>query len=241
MPGLGTIINIVGIFLGGMFGIFFGKLIKPEMQKTLVAGNGVCVLFIGITGVLEKMVIVKKNTITTRGMLMLIICLGLGTLVGEIIDIEGKIEGFGNWLKVKTGNTKDATFVEGFVLASLTVCIGAMAIVGSIEDSLMHNPSILISKTILDFIIIMVMTSSLGKGCMFSFVSVGILQGSVTILAHFAKPIMTKDALRNLSLVGAVLIFCVGLNLLRDKKIRAANMLPALVFAIIWAFTPLPI
>ena len=114
-----------------------------------------------------------------------------------------------------------------------------MAIVGSIKDGIEKDPSILITKAILDLIIIAVMTCAMGKGCIFSLIPVGILQGGVTLLAGFLSPLMTQAALDNLSLVGSVQIFCVGINLVFDKKLRIANMLPAIVFAAIAAFLPI--
>ena len=143
-------------------------------------------------------------------------------------------------MKNKTGNAKDSLFVDGFVTATLTVCIGAMAIVGALQDGISGNYSTLLTKAILDCIIICVMTASMGKGCIFSALPVGILQGSVTFLATCIEPLMTEAALSNLSLVGNMLIFCVGVNLVWDNiKIKVANMLPAILVAVIWAFLPL--
>ena len=120
--------------------------------------------------------------------------------------------------------------------ASLTVCIGAMAIVGSIQDGISGDWSTLGAKAILDFIIVMVMTSSLGKGCVFSAIPVLIWEGSLTLLATTIKPLMTELTMSYLSLVGSVLIFCVGLNLVWGKKVRVANLLPAVVLAVVAAF-----
>jgi len=169
---------------------------------------------------------------------MIIGCLAIGAFVGEFLDIEGAFERFGEWLKIKSGNAKDQGFVNAFVTASLTVCIGAMAIVGSIQDGIQGDYSILATKAILDLIIIMVMTSSMGRGCVFSAIPVALFQGSITVLAGFVKPLMTESALANLSLVGSVLIFCVGVNLVWGKKIKVANLLPAIAAAVIAAFLP---
>ncbi|MCI5944699.1 MAG: DUF554 domain-containing protein [Eubacterium sp.] len=194
------------------------------------------VLFIGIAGALEQIFEIHEKELVSQGTMMLTISLAVGAVIGECLRIDEKMERFGEWLKQKTGNAKDNGFVDGFVTASLTVCIGAMAIIGSIEDGVMANPSILIAKGILDFVIILVMTASMGKGCMFSAVPVGLFQVSVTILAGFLKPFITDGAMANLSLVGSVLIFCVGVNLVWDKKIRVANLLPGLVIAVAWSF-----
>ena len=123
--------------------------------------------------------------------------------------------------------------------ASLTVCIGAMAIVGSIQDGISGDWSTLGAKAILDFIIVMVMTSSLGKGCVFSAIPVLIWEGSLTLLATTIKPLMTELTMSYLSLVGSVLLFCVGLNLVWGKKVRVANLLPAVVLAVVAAFLPI--
>ena len=170
--------------------------------------------------------------------MMMIICLTLGGLIGEILNLERLLERFGEWLKLKTGNAKDPGFVNGFLTASLTVCIGAMAIMGAIQDGLTGDWSTLGAKTVLDLIIIMVMTCSLGRGCVFSAIPVFLWEGSLTLLAQGIRPLMTEAALANLSLVGNVLIFCVGINLIWGKKIRVANLLPAVILAAAAAFLP---
>jgi uncharacterized membrane protein YqgA involved in biofilm formation len=236
MYGLGTLINMVAIIIGGLLGILFGKFLKEQHQDSLTKVCGVCTLFIGIAGALEGMLSVADGGIKSGGAVLIIGCLAIGTLIGELLNIEGLFERFGEWLKIKTGSSKDKRFVEGFVTASLTVSIGAMAIVGAIQDALEADISVLVTKAILDLIIIMVMTSSMGKGCIFSAIPVGLLQGCVTALAILIKPLMTEAALGNLSMIGSILIFCVGVNLVWGKKVRVANMLPAIVFAVIAAF-----
>lgn len=238
MPGIGTVINVTAIICGGLLGLNFGHLLKARVQETLMVACGLGTMFLGIAGAIEKMLQVKNGQLTSGSSLMMILSLAIGGLLGELLNIEAYFESFGHFLKHKTGNSKDPAFTTAFVDASLVVCIGAMAIVGSINDGIYHKPDTLIAKSILDFVIVMVMTSAEGKGCIFSFVSVGLLQGSLTLLAHYIKPVMTTAALANISLVGSVLIFCVGVNLLWDKKVRVANFLPALVVAWIFAFIP---
>lgn len=238
MFGLGTILNVAAIVLGGMLGGLFGKLLKESVQDALSKACGICVLFLGIGGALEGMLTVADGGVISGSSLLIVACLALGSLTGELLNIEGGFERFGKWLRDKTGNAKDSRFIDGFVTASLTVCIGAMAIVGAIEDGLTGDCSILATKSILDLIIILVMTCSLGMGCIFSAIPVGLLQGSVTALAVLMKPLMTQAALSNLSMVGNILIFCVGVNLVWGKKIRVANLLPAIVFAAAAAFLP---
>lgn len=238
MFALGTIVNTAAIILGGLLGLLFGGLLQQRHQDSLCKTCGVCTLFIGISGALEGMLTVEGTSVTGGGSLLIIGCLAIGAFLGELLNIEDAFERFGVWLKIKTGNAKDQGFVNGFVTASLTVCIGAMAIVGAIQDGIQGDPSILYTKAVLDLIIITVMTCSMGKGCMFSAIPVAILQGSVTVLAKLIEPLMTPLALSNLSLVGSILIFCVGINLVWGKQIRVANLLPAIVLAVIAAFLP---
>ena len=238
MAGLGTIINSAAIIVGGVFGLLFGKILNERIQDSLQKASGICVLFIGIAGAMEGMLKLSGSSLSAGRSMLIVASLALGALVGEILNIEHGFERFGEWLKVKTGNAKDKSFVEGFVTASLTVCIGSMAVVGSIKDGISGDYSILATKAILDFIIIMVMTCSLGKGCIFSAIPVAVFQGLITALARLIKPLMTDGALANLSLIGSILIFCVGVNLVWDKRIKVANLLPSLVFAVAIAFLP---
>lgn len=241
MPGIGTIINVILIVVGGVLGMLFGKLVKKEMQQSIITVNGVVVMFIGIGGAMEKMLTVGADGLSTNGSLMLIFCIVIGTLLGEIINIEGAFARFGEWLKKKSGNSSDAGFLDAFLTTSFTICIGAMAIVGSIQDGLLHDPSMLIAKSILDLVIVFMLASALGKGCIFSAIPVAILQGSVTLCSGLLEPLMTDTALSYLSMTGSVLIFCVGLNLVWPGKVKVANMLPTIVLAVLWAIfiTPL--
>lgn len=239
MIGKGTIINVVGVLAGGMIGSLFGRFLTERYQEAMTKACGLCVIFIGISGALEKMLTINKGTLVSGGTMMIIGSFTIGTLLGEWINIELHMEQFGEWLKAKTGNAKDHLFVEGFVTTSLTICIGAMAIVGSIQDGLLGDYSILAAKAVLDLIIVAVMTAAMGKGCIFSAIPVAILQGAVTLLARFMEPIMTDVALHNLSLTGSMLIFCVGVNLFWGKTVKVANMLPTIVIAAVWAFLPI--
>lgn len=234
MAGLGTLANVLAIVLGGLIGVLFGKKIPERFQETIQTGNAVAVLFIGIGGTLAHMLKAEGETFSTTGTMMMIFSMAIGSVLGELFDIDRRMKQFGEWLKRKTGNAKDARFVDGFVTASLTVCIGAMAIVGSIQDGIAGDHSTLFAKAILDMIIVMVFATTKGKGCIFSAIPVGILQGSVTLLARLISPYITDHAMENLSYVGSILIFCVGINLFFDKKIKVANMLPALVVAAVW-------
>ena len=233
----GTLINTGAIIAGGLFGFLFGKLLGKRHQETLTAACGIGTMFIGAAGAMNYML--HHDSLPGGGGMLVVACLALGGLIGEIINIERLFERFGEWLKRKTGNSGDSGFVNGFLTASLTVCIGAMAIMGAIQDGMTGDWSILGAKAILDLIIIMVMTCSLGKGCVFSAVPVFLWEGLLTLAATALRPVMTDLAMSYLSLVGSVLIFCVGLNLIRERKIRVANLLPAVVLAVAAAFLPI--
>lgn len=234
-PGIGVLTNIFGIIFGGIIGLGFGRLISERFQKTLTMACAVAVIFLGLTGTVKEMISITANgTLELTGTYRMLASLIGGALIGELINIEDRMEHFGIWLKEKTGSGGDACFVDGFVTASLTVCIGAMAVIGSIDDRLLADPSILFAKTVLDAVIVMIMTASLGKGCIFSALSVGIFQGAIFFAAGFLKPFMTQEALSALSAVGDILIFCVGTNLFGLPHIRVANLLPALVIAVLW-------
>ena len=223
--GLGTLINVAGIIVGGLIGLFGGKFLSEKTRRLLTDACALAVIFLGADGALKNL----------NAMLLIASLIG-GGLVGEIIDIDGKFERLGIFLRNRFGGDGDTKFVDAFVTASLTVCVGAMAVVGAINDALLGDAKVLIAKAALDSIIILVMTTTLGKGCIFSFVSVGIFQGTITFCAEFLEPFMTEAALANLSGVGNVLIFAIGLNLLLpEKKIPVANFLPALIIACLWS------
>ena len=238
MIGLGTIINVAAIVAGGLTGHFTGKLFREEQQESLTKACGISVLFIAISGAMQGMLEIDGGRLVSGKSMLVVLCLAIGTVFGELLGIENGFERFGEWLKEKTGNSGDKQFVNAFVTASLTVCIGAMAIVGAIQDGIMGDYSTLAVKSVLDFIIIAVMTSSLGKGSAFSAIPILIFEGSITLLARLIAPFMTDLAVDYLSLVGSVLIFCVGVNLVWGKKIRVANMLPAVLLAVLAAYLP---
>lgn len=154
MTGLGTLINTAAIVAGGLIGMISGRWLKDNYREILSKANAVAVLFVGISGTIANMIHIEGDSVSMEGSMMMIISLALGSLIGEFLDIDGRFIRFGEWLKQKTGNAKDAQFVSAFVTASLTVCIGAMAIVGSIQDGLSGNYETLAMKAVLDFAII---------------------------------------------------------------------------------------
>ena len=234
MIGFGTILNVGGILLGGVAGMLFGKGLPKRFQETLMRAVALCVLFLGVGGCLQEMLAIVDGGLESGGTMMMIGSFAIGAILGELLDLEGKMERFGEWLKRKTKSDGDATFVDGFVTASLTVCIGAMAVVGAIQDGIRGDYSLLLVKAILDLIIVMILTASMGKGCIFSAIPVGLFQGAVTLLARQLEPLMTEPALSNLSLTGSMLIFCVGVNSIWGKKFKVANLLPTIFVAMAW-------
>ena len=236
MIGIGTIINCALVLLGGLLGFLFGKALKQSYQDIMVRACGISTIFIGASGALKQMFSIVDGALSTGGEMLLVISLCLGGLLGEIIGIEAGIERFGAWLKRKSHSERDPLFIEGFTAASFTICIGAMAIIGPMNDALYHDYTILTTKGILDCIIVMALTASMGKGAVFSVIPMAIWQGLMTVLASFIGPLMTDAALSCLSLTGNVLIFGVGINLVFGKKIKVANYLPALIIAVAWSF-----
>lgn len=218
MRGLGTVINVALLIFGGLCGLLFGKKLNERIKDTLLSVNAVAIMMLAVGGVMQNMLSLSDGKLSTGGTVMMIVSLTLGGLIGEIININALVDKFGEWLRIKSHSTGDDSFVSAFVSASCTVCIGAMAVIGSINDGVSGDCSVLIAKAILDAVIICVMTASQGKGCIFSAVPVAIFQGVITIIAVFVGGFMTDLALSYLSYVGNVLIFCVGLNLIRKNR-----------------------
>ena len=234
MRGLGTIINVAAVILGGGLGMLLKGGLKERFQQILMQALGVCTIFIGISGALKGMLRVENGTLETTGTMLLIASLVTGSLLGEWIQIEKWMDRFGEWLREKVGGKNNSQFVEGFVSASLVICVGAMAIVGALEDGMRGDYSMLAAKAVLDAVIVMVFASSYGKGAVFSALPVGLWQGGITIFAGFLEPVLTPQIVSDLSFTGNVLIFCVGVNLAFGKKFRVGNMLPALLFAAVF-------
>ena len=241
MPGLGTIINVCCIVAGGLMGLVGKRFISQRLQDALLKACGLSVIFLGLGGALEKMLTVAAAadgsvTLSSGGTMMILVSLAAGSAIGEAIDLDARFEALGNWLCEKTGSSGDVTFVDGFVTASLTVCIGAMAIVGSIQDGISGDYTTLALKGAIDAVCICAMAASMGKGIVFSALPVGAWQGLVTATSTLLQPVMTQAALDNLGLVGSILIFCVGVNLIWPRTFKPANMLPAVFIAAVWAF-----
>lgn len=219
---LGTIVNSLAIIVGALFGIGLRKGIRDEYRQTIMDGIGLAVIIIGIMGGIKS-----ENIILVIGSIV------LGSIIGERIGIENKLDNLGNLLQDKFGG-KDSNFSKGFVTASLVYCVGAMAIVGSLESGIQGNHETLFAKSILDGISSIIFASTLGIGVAFSSLPVLIYQGSITLLANFVKELLTSEVVNEMSAVGGILIVAIGINILGIKKIKVGNMLPAVFIPIIY-------
>lgn len=219
---LGTIVNALAIILGALGGVCLKNGIKEQYKKTIMDGIGLSVLIIGIMGG------VKSNNI------ILVICsIVIGTMIGEFVGIEDKLDRLGKFLQSKLGG-KDSNFSNAFVTASLIYCVGAMAIVGSLEAGIQHNYETLFAKAILDGISAIVFASTLGIGVAFSSIAVFLYQGSITLLSSILSAFLTNNIINEMSAVGGILIMAIGINLLELKQIKIGNMLPAIFVPILY-------
>lgn len=234
MIGLGTLINGAAVIVGGIIGLIFKKGLKQRFQDTLMQALGLAVIFVGASGALKEIFQVRGVQLDTTGTMMMVISLVLGAIIGEWINIEKHTERFGSFLKRKVKSENDPTFTEGFVVTSLTICVGAMAVVGSLQDGLTGDYSMLLTKAVLDGVIVVIFAAAFGKGAIFSVIPVVVLQGLITLFARLIQPLMTDQTISDLSLVGSMLIFCVGINLMFKAKIKVANMLPSLIVVVIY-------
>lgn len=227
---LGTIVNSSAIIGGCLIGLIVKERLTERISSTIMNGLALCVLYIGISGAL-------KGTDT----LQIIICIAIGALVGEIIDVDKKLNDLGNAIekrmngKRKNEHEDKISISEGFVTSSLLFCVGAMAVVGSLESGLQGNNTTLFAKSILDGISAIIFASSLGIGVMLSSVAILIYQGSITLLAGALSTVLTTNVISNMSAVGSLLIVGLAFNMLGVTKIKVANLLPAVFIPIIYA------
>ena len=222
---LGTIVNTIAVIIGAVIGMVVKKGLPEKMADTLMKGLGLCTLFLGISGSLEG-----ENS------LILIISMVVGTLIGERIDLEQKLNALGNWVenKFKGKNTDGKTSIaEGFVTASLLFCVGAMTIVGSLQSGLQGNHEMLFNKSVLDFVAAIIFASTLGIGVAFSAVFVFVYQGAITLMAQWIAPFLTDTVIAEMTCVGSVIIIGLALNMLGITKLRVMNYVPAIFVPII--------
>lgn len=223
---LGTIVNAVAIVVGSVVGILIKGGLPEKMSKTIMQGVGLCVLLIGVSGALEGMAHIMP----------IIFFIVIGTLIGEGIDIEKRLEKLGDSLEQRFSKGEHATFSKGFVTASLLYCVGAMAIMGSLESGLTGSHQTLFAKSILDGVISVVLASTLGIGVVFSAVSVFIYQGSITLLAGALSQVLTDVVILQMSATGGLLILGLGLSMVLSIKVKVGNMLPAVLLPAVYYF-----
>lgn len=234
MIGLGTIVNAGAIILGALVGLLLKNGISERYKKILMQAIGLSVLIIGISGTLQGMYqVLDTGKLDRLYVMTMIFSLVIGSLIGETLNIEKKLENLGESLQKRFSNSGGG-FAEGFVTASLVYCIGAMAIMGALEDGLLGNHSTLFAKSILDGVSAIVFSATMGIGVLFSSVPVFLYQGLITLLAGSLKPLLTAEVISQVSVVGSVLILGIGLNILDIKKIKVGNMLPAIFIPIIY-------
>ncbi|MHC3377797.1 DUF554 domain-containing protein [Ligilactobacillus equi] len=234
MIGSGTLVNTLAVAGGGILGYLGQRLISNRIQAEVLKAMGLAVFFIGVAGCLSQMLIIKGNRLSTQGEIMLAVSLGLGTVIGELLNLDAGFNWIGRILEKRFAKPGDSNFATGFIVTSLTVCIGAMAIVGALQDGLNHDPSLLYTKSLIDFIIVLLMATVYGLGCSFAALPILIFEGGITLLAVLIQGFINESATQAISLVGSTLITVIGINMLWEEKIKVANMLPALVVAAIY-------
>ncbi len=223
----GTIVNCLVVIAASLVGLLFKNGIPEKYNQTIMQAVSLSVILVGI-----------KTALGSEDLLMIIISLALGSLIGEWMGIEAWLERMGNWLERRFSKSGNG-FSTGFVTASLIFCVGSMAIVGSLESGLMNKHDILYAKSALDGIVALILSSSLGFGVIFSAVPVLIYQGSITLAAGFLKPVLVPVVVSQMSAAGGLLIVGIGLNMLREKKLKVGNMLPAIFIPLIYYFIKL--
>ena len=220
---LGTVVNAIAIIIGGLIGTFIRNGLKENYKKTLMNGVGLTVIIIGIMGAIKS-----------ENMILIIISIVLGSIIGEAIGIERKLDSMGNSLEEKLGQG-NSNLSKGFVTASLVYCVGAMAIVGSLESGLLGNHDTLFAKSVLDGISSIIFASTLGIGVVFSAIPVFIYQGIIILLASSLRNLLTPDVILEMSAVGGILIMGIGINILEIKKIEVGNMSPSIFIPLIYS------
>lgn len=232
MIGLGTLINTAAVVAGGFLGLLLKNGIPKRFEQILMQALGLATIFIGAGGVFQYMLVVENGVISTRGTMLLIFSLVIGSMLGQWVDIEARMETLGIKLRTAVRAEKDNRFVEGFVTTSLIICVGAMAIVGAMQDGLSGDFSMLTAKALLDFALVAILASTYGVGPIFSAIPIFVYQGAITLIAALFGAVISDGLIEALSFVGSALIFCVGINLVREKTFRVANMLPALLIPV---------
>ena len=236
MIGLGTLANMAAILVGSGLGLLLGGGLKQRFQTTIMNALGLAVMFIGISGALQGLFVVTEKGLETSNMMLMIISLAVGAFLGELIDIEARLDHMGEWIKskLKVRGEKGQNFVEGFVSSSLLFCIGAMAIIGSLQDGLSGDASMLYAKAFIDGTVAIFFASTLGIGVFFSILPLGIYQGLITLSAKYIEPVLSDQLITDISFIGSILIFGIGINMIFGKKIKCGNLLPAVLVPVVY-------
>ena len=231
---MGPIINCALIIAGGVIGLIFKKAVSEEIEYSIHKATGIAVLVVGLCGILSTMLKSNNGTITSSGELMLVVSLAVGTFIGELLKLEQRLDK--GCKKIET-KFKMTGFSAGFISGTMIYCIGAMAIVGAINDRLLGDYSTLVTKGIIDGITSIVLAATLGYGVIFSAIPVLIYQGAITLLAGALENVLVGELLSNICMVGYAIVMCIGINFLTngDKKIRTVNMLPAIFVPVVYA------
>lgn len=236
MVGLGTMANMAAILIGSIFGIMIKGGLKKRFQETIMKALGLAVMFIGISGALQGLLKVKDGGLESSNIMLMIVSLAFGAVIGEMIDIEARLDQMGELIKIKlkVNGEKGQNFVEGFVTCSLLFCVGAMAIIGSLQDGLSGDASMLYAKAFIDGTAALIFASALGIGVLFSIIPLGIYQGIITLSAKLVEPYLDDRLISEISVIGSILIFGIGINMIFGKKIKCGNILPAVLIPIVY-------
>lgn len=224
---LGTIVNSAAIIVCGLLGTLIGNRLTEKYKVIIMQGLGVSVLFVGLSTAIPKMVLPDANPI------LFIISLVIGGIVGEMIGIDNFLTKVGNLLQAKFSKGDDS-FSKGFIDTTIIFCVGTMAILGAIQSGVAGDHQILYVKSVLDGTVSLIVASTAGIGVIFSAVCVFIYQGLLTLLSGFFAPCLTEDMLREMSVIGGILVTCIGLDLLEIKKMKIANFLPAIIIPVVY-------
>ncbi|MBQ8807837.1 MAG: DUF554 domain-containing protein [Clostridia bacterium] len=236
MVGTGTAVNAVLVIVGSLAGLFLKKAIPERLKTSMVQALALATMTIGITGVINaSSCVIKGGRLSGNYTILMVLSMAIGTFIGEIINIDKHLNNMGIFLQNKFSPEKsDSTFAQGFISASLVFCVGSMAILGALNDGILRDPTILITKSILDMIMSVVFASTLGIGVMFSTVTIIVYQGLITVCASVLTPYLTDAVIAQMSFVGSILIMGIGFNFLYEPKLRLANMLPAMFIPPLW-------
>ncbi len=220
----GAVVNFFLVILGTILGLLFKKGIPEKIRQALMTGMAFCVLYIGITGLFEE----------GANILVMIVCFAVGALLGELCDLDKRVNNIGLWIENKfSKKCGDSKIAEGFVAATLLFCVGAMTIVGSIDSGISGDNSTLYSKSVIDCVAAAALASSMGIGVIFASVSTLIIEGGLTLLAGVISPILTDYIIAQMSVLGSLLIIALALNMLKITKIKVMNFVPAILLPLL--------